>query len=187
MLGVSIIKGGFMKVFITLFLLVSLFFSTNLFAKDDTKLDAFLCNIGNIEFVDGDSFKCKGEEIRVLGVDAPELMNEKNGILKNQKMGPKAALFTQKELKDASRILIVRGGKDKYNRTLAHVMVDGDLLSVKLIKAGLGYETITKYGDNGFPLYSSEVLDTALGAPKPKFKDPYVWRQKNKKSSIVKR
>jgi endonuclease YncB( thermonuclease family) len=155
-----------------------------------TELDAYVCPIEKVKFDDGDSFKCDGVDIRVLGVDTPEITHKEHGILKNQEMGREAAAFTKKALRSANRILIIKGGKGHYGRTLAHVMLDGELLSVMLIKSGLGYETISKYGDNGFPLYASVIVEAFKSVPKPKFENPSIWRAKNQQkpsSSIVKR
>lgn len=183
------------RVLFVCFLVVGVGLTLSLLADNNVqegaaKLDSFVCTADKIEFDDGDSFKCNGENIRVLGVDTPEIIHEEHGIFEDQKMGREAAAFTKKLLSEADRIVIIRGGKDVYGRTLAHVMVDGELLSVTLIKKGFGYETISRYGNNGFPLFAAEIADAATGVPRPKFDDPYEWRAKNQRkdnSSMVKR
>ena len=59
--------------------------------------------------------------------------------------------------------------------------MDGELLAVKLIGCGLAYETVSWYGDNGFPDLAREILEASYQAPKPKFQKPYQWRKKNQK------
>jgi len=66
---------------------------------------------------------------------------------------------------------------DKYGRLLAHVFVDGELLSIHLIKAGLAYESISYYGDNGFPDLAERILKAAHESPRPPFEMPYKWRR----------
>ena len=144
-------------------------------------LDTKLCPIGLIDFDDGDSFSCAGEKIRVLGIDAPEIKHPDHGIQQDQDGGTSAASATQRALKNAKRILIVRGGKDPYGRTLAHVIVDGELLGVKLIKSGYAYENVTHFGDNGMPEFALQILEASKSYPKPKFEPPWEWRKKNQK------
>jgi len=84
-------------------------------------------------------------------------------------------------LKNAKEIKIVSTGKGKYGRTLAHVLIDGELLGVKLINAGLAYETVSRYGDNGLPEYAKQILAASKTGPKPKFENPYLWRKKHQK------
>lgn len=145
------------------------------------KLDWFRCDLSKIKFDDGDSFSCGEEQIRVLGIDTPETKHPEHGITKDQELGRKAAEFTEKLLKNAKRITIARGGKDGYGRTLAHVILDGELMGVKLIKAGLAYENVSRYGDNGLPEFALEIGEAARVAPKPEFEDPHTWRKKHQK------
>ena len=141
----------------------------------------YKCDISNISFDDGDSFACKKTMIRVLGIDTPEIMHKRQGIFVDQKYGVRASEFTKNILKSAKRIVIIPSKKDKYGRTLAHVLVDGELLGVKLIKAGLAYETISYYGDNGFPEFALQIREASKGMPKPDFMPPYLWRRKHQK------
>ena len=160
-----------------------LFTSCNaLAAKKNNKkrLDVKLCPISGIGFDDGDSFSCDGEQIRILGVDTPETRHPDHGFMKDQPMGKKATRFTYNALKKAKRILIIRGGKGYYGRTLAHVLLDGELLGVKLIKAGFAFENISRYGDNGMPEFALEISETWKSSPRPKFQDPHLWRKQNR-------
>src|SRR3989338_8064317 len=105
-------------------------------ADSFAKVESFDCPVRQIKFDDGDSFVCKGEEIRVLGIDTPEIKHPAHVIYKDQELGREAALFTKNILKNAKQVSIVRVGKDRYDRSLAHVIVDGELLAVQLIKTG---------------------------------------------------
>ncbi|MFB7155960.1 thermonuclease family protein [Lysinibacillus sp. NPDC056232] len=76
--------------------------------------------------------------VRALLVDAPEIVNKKTG--KADEYALESKQFTQKQLESASTIWLQHdlGDKqDKYSRELMHIWVDQDLLSVRLLKAGL--------------------------------------------------
>ncbi len=91
-----------------------------------------------------------------------------------------AAGFTYQTLTGAQAVTIIERGTDKYGRVLAHVVVDdGELLSVKLINAGLAYETISVYGDNGMPDIAVEIESSFYALPQPFFQNPHDWRNEH--------
>lgn len=134
-----------------------------------------------IEFGDGDSFCYRGVHIRVLGIDTPEIINEEHGIYEDQYMGREASEFTRKTLLSATTIQYIPYKRDSFGRLLAHVLVDGELLAVKLIKAGLAYETISYYGDSGFLLIAKKILKAADEMPEPPFENPRIWLRKHQR------
>lgn len=142
---------------------------------------AQVVSLARIRFDDGDTFFVDGRPIRVLGVDTPEIRHPDVGIPIDQPYGVAAAESTRALLTRAHRIEIARDGKDVYGRTLAHVFVDGRLLSVRLIEMGLGYETVSHFGDNGFPDLADRILRAAAHRPKPPFEEPYLWRREHQK------
>jgi len=128
---------------------------------------------------DGDTFFYKELTIRVLGIDAPEIIHEEHGIYEDQPYGRQAAQLTLELLKGAKTVEYLPFQLDKYGRLLAHVFVDGELLSVHLIRAGLAYETVSFYGDNGFPGLAQSILQAAKESPRPAFEKPYLWRRRH--------
>lgn len=130
---------------------------------------------------DGDTFFYKDFIIRILGIDAPEIIHKEHGIFEDQPYGQKAAAMTADVLKKATVVEYLPFQNDKYGRLLAHVFVDEELLAVRLIRAGLAYETISFYGDNGFPELAERILKAAQESPKPPFERPYRWRRKHQK------
>ncbi len=134
-----------------------------------------------IQFKDGDTFLLNGKPIRFLGIDTPEVIDSTVGIYENQPYGPIAAESTKAWILRASVAEYLPDGKDVYNRRLAHIFVDGELLAVKLIQNGLAYETVSWYGDNGFPDLARKILEAALVSAKPKFQKPHLWRKKHQK------
>jgi endonuclease YncB( thermonuclease family) len=128
---------------------------------------------------DGDTFFYKNLPIRILGIDAPEIVHKEHGIFEDQPYGRKAAEMTITILRKAKIIEYLPFQDDKYGRLLAHVFVDGKLLSIHLIRAGLAYENISYYGDNGFPDLAERILKAVRESPRPPFQQPYKWRQRH--------
>jgi endonuclease YncB( thermonuclease family) len=128
---------------------------------------------------DGDTFFYKDLAIRILGVDAPEIIHEQHGIFEDQPYGRRAAEMTVRVLSKAKVIEYLPFQNDRYGRLLAHVFVDGALLSVILIKAGLAYENVSYYGDNGFPDLAEKILKASKEYPRPSFEEPYKWRRRH--------
>jgi endonuclease YncB( thermonuclease family) len=128
---------------------------------------------------DGDSFYCGEVEIRLLGADTPEIVHYEDGIFINQDYGLAAASFTYQAITEAQHIIIKEGEIDKYGRVLAHVEIDNELLSVRLIKAGLAYETISTYGDQGFLEFADQIMTASWTAPQQKFQNPHDWRKEH--------
>ena len=123
---------------------VSLFFllliPLNVFALDKVKLD---------KCIDGDtaSFIYKKETVkfRFLSIDTPE------STTKVEEYGPEASEYTCNALKNASKIEVEfeenSSKTDKYDRYLAYVFVDGELLQEKLLYNGLAD---LKYDKNNY-------------------------------------
>ena len=92
--------------------------------------------------VDGDTAKfiMNGKEItvRFLGIDTPETVKPNTPV---QPFGKEASDFTKNKLTNASKIEIEfdenSDQKDKYDRYLAWVWVDGELIQNLIIKEGL--------------------------------------------------
>jgi micrococcal nuclease len=148
-------------------------------ARDSKKSKLIKINKSAIRPDDGDSFYYKGDPIRILGIDAPEITHKEHGIFEDQPYGRQAAAMLMDLIKKAEIIEYLPAQKDRYGRLLAHVFVDGELLSVHLIKARLAYESVSFYGDNGFPGLAEKILKAAKDASRPPFEEPYKWRRKH--------
>lgn len=140
---------------------------------------AVVIHLKDIRFDDGDTFILKETPIRFLGIDTPEIRDPAVGIFEDQPFGPAAAESTRAMIQRAHVIELAYDGRDKYNRRLAYVFVDGELLGVKLLGYGLAYETVRHYGDNGFPDLADRIIRAADAGPKPAFEPPYLWRKKH--------
>jgi micrococcal nuclease len=142
---------------------------------------AMAVTVGRIGFDDGDTIFLDGKPIRILGIDTPETAHPSVGIDTDQPYGHAAAESTRVMLLRARRIEIATDGFDRYHRRLAHVFVDGDLLAERLLGMGLAYETVSHYGDNGFPDLADRILRAAAAGPRPPFEEPYQWRRQHQR------
>ncbi|MCI8392904.1 MAG: thermonuclease family protein [Clostridia bacterium] len=103
-----------------------------------------------VESVDGYTakFELNGEKItvRFLGIDTPETVHPTKG---EEFYGKEASNFTKEILENAKKIEIEYDSnaseKDKYERHLAWIWVDGILLQEKLIKNGLATTYMLQY------------------------------------------
>jgi endonuclease YncB( thermonuclease family) len=142
---------------------------------------AAVVDVNQIKFDDGDTFVLEGTPIRFLGIDTPEIRDPGVGIDEDQPFGRAAAESTRVWILRAHVVEIAFDGRDRYNRRLAHIFIDGELLAVRLLQTGLAYETISHYGDNGFPDLADRILQAAEEGPKPAFEEPYRWRRKHQR------
>lgn len=108
--------------------------------------------------VDGDTawFNIDGEstKVRFLYIDTPESTNQ------IEPYGKEASAYTKNELTNAKTIELELNkdgdSKDKYDRLLVWVFVDGELLQEKLAKEGL----VEKFYDYGYDYtYKQEIID----------------------------
>jgi endonuclease YncB( thermonuclease family) len=134
-----------------------------------------------LEVQDGDTVVYRRVPMRFLGVDSPEIKNPGLGFFEDQPYGRDAKEYTRAELRGAKRVTYSSSGYDIYGRLLVHVFVDGYPLSLKIVEAGLGYETVSFYGDNGFPEISAKILAAARANPDLPFEHPYLWRAKHRR------
>jgi endonuclease YncB( thermonuclease family) len=136
-------------------------------------------DVADIRFDDGDTFVLDGTPIRILGIDTPEITDPAVGIYEDQPFGRAAADSTRVLVLRARTVEVAYDGRDIYERRLAHVFVDGELLAVRLIGYGLAYENVRHFGDNGFPDLADRIIRAADAGPKPAFELPYQWRKKH--------
>lgn len=131
-----------------------------------------------LEVHDGDTLWLEGRELRLLGVDTPE-----RGAPwfegDQEPWATRAADFVRRQLAAAREVrLRGRGRTDPYGRELVHVFVDGEPLGLLLVREGLAYPTVQRYGDQGFPRIAARLLREA--APPP-FPPPWRWRHAHRR------
>lgn len=139
--------------------------------------------------IDGDTVYFEGKKARLLGFDAAEMAFGGGGTgLPTRFNGDQEPWASEgrdklRQLIDYSETLEVAIAKqnDKYKRSLIHIYVNGVPVAVPMIEAGLAYETISRYGDNGFPKEAGMILKAASKSEMPKFENPHVWRRTHSK------
>jgi micrococcal nuclease len=131
---------------------------------------------------DGDTvsirWTAKDEEVvRILGIDTPETRHVEHDLPHAQPFGEEARAFALGAFAAASRIELLRAATvDPFDRTLGYLFIDGRNYSTMVVKARLAAESITQFGDNGFPKEAAEVKDAAqVQGPLP-FEPPHVFR-----------
>ncbi len=129
---------------------------------------------------DGDTIIYKNKNIRFLAVDCPETKH--SWFIGDQEpYASEAKAFTAKMINSAEKVeVILLSKRDRYGRYLGHIFVDGNSLSLLLVKNSFAYETVSLYGDNGFKKLSDKIIDAARENEKPKFREPWIWRQENR-------
>ena len=140
--------------------------------------------VQSVHVDDGDTFEivwapADTEIVRILGIDTPETKHPAHGLPRDQEYGPEARAFAQGAVAFADKIELRRAATlDPYGRTLGYFFLDGKNYSVAVVAAHLAYETVSHYGDNGFPDEAKAVQAAAQAAGTPPFEQPYVFRRK---------
>ena len=111
-------------------------------------LGLLCCNTSfadSLRVVDGDTIVLNGEKIRFSGIDTPELkqtcMNGDEKVF----CGKIAKMLLIKKIGNQTPKCISEG-KDTYKRTLAECFVNGESLSVFLVRSGYAF-SYRKYSD----------------------------------------
>jgi endonuclease YncB( thermonuclease family) len=119
------------------------------------------------------------ETIRILGIDSPETRHLEHDIPYGQPFGEEARAFAMGAFRAATRIELLRATtRDPYDRTLAYVFLDGQNYSVMIIEARLAQESISQFGDNGFPAEAAAVRKAASAAGPLAFEPPSAFRRR---------
>jgi endonuclease YncB( thermonuclease family) len=133
----------------------------------------------DIEWAKGDV-----ETVRILGIDTPETQNPEHNLPYGQAFGDEARGFAKGAFAAAQRVEVLRTAElDPYGRTLGYVFVNGVNYSVLVVRARLAAETVSHYGDNGFPREAAEVLAAAKAAGPVPFEAPHLYRQRMREVS----
>jgi len=119
------------------------------------------------------------EVVRILGIDTPEVRNPDHNLPYDQPFGREASAFARGCLATTARVELLRAAMtDGYGRTLGYIFLDDLNYSVLVVGAGLAYESVSHYGDNGFPEEAQAVLNAAERAGTPPFEPPYQFRRR---------
>jgi len=140
-------------------------------------LGLMFCNVSladNLKVIDGDTIVLNGEKIRFSGIDTPEL---KQMCMKgDQKVfcGMFAKMLLVKKIGDVTPKCI-KEGMDNYKRTLAECFIDGESLSVFLVRSGYAF-AYRKYSKK-FIKEEEFAKKNKLGMWSMKFEFPWNFRK----------
>ena len=128
----------------------------------------------NVRVVDGDTIVLNGEKIRFSGIDTPEL--KQTGINGDEKVfcGKIAKMLLIKKIGNQTPKCIIEG-KDAYKRTLAECFVNGESLSVFLVRSGYAF-AYRKYSDK-FIKDEEFAKENKLGMWAMTFQYPWDFRK----------
>ena len=129
-----------------------------------------------LKVVDGDTIILNGEKIRFAGIDTPEL---KQKCIKNDQKVLCGVLAKKLLLEkiDNKTPECIREGKDIYKRTLAECFINGESLSVFLVRNGYAF-AYRKYSDK-FIKEEEFAKKNKNGLWSMKFEYPWDFRKKN--------
>lgn len=128
--------------------------------------------------LDGDTYRVHGREVRLLGVDTPECAAPWFSGDQEPWAG-RAAAFARERIARAGRaVLLSWGRRDRFERELVHLVLDGEPLAVALAEAGLAFPTVDRFGDGGFPGIAAQVRERAAACP---FQEPWRWRRTHRR------
>jgi len=117
------------------------------------------------------------ETVRIIGIDTPETQHFPHNIPYPQPFGEEARGFASGAFAAATTIELLRAPTlDQYGRTLGYFFLNGKNYSVLVIAARLAEESVTQFGDNGFPQEAAAVLKAARAAGPLPFESPASYR-----------
>lgn len=122
------------------------------------------------EAIDGDSLKVAGLEIRLKGIDAPELAQWcQNRVGRDYACGVEAKAWLRSRLRTGAVICAIEG-KDRYGRLLGLCRRGNELLNATMVREGKAVD----YGD--FPTEEEEARRTGAGLWSGRFVMPSEHR-----------
>ena len=133
-----------------------------------------ICFADDLKIVDGDTIVLNGEKIRFSGIDSLELkqtcMNGDEKIF----CGKFAKMLLIKKIGNETPKCIKKG-KDVYKRTLAECFINGESLSIFLVRSGYAF-AYRKYSDK-FIKDEDFAKKNKLGVWSMKFHYPWNFRK----------
>jgi endonuclease YncB( thermonuclease family) len=145
--------------------------------------------VDSIDVGDGDTVVIRwGEEdveiVRILGIDTPETRNIAHNLPFAQPFGEQATAFARGAFAAATNVELLRADQmDPYGRTLGYLFINSNNFSVMVVRARLAAESVSHYGDNGFPEEAQAVLEAARAAGPLPFEPPFQYRRRMREVS----
>jgi endonuclease YncB( thermonuclease family) len=127
---------------------------------------------GRPEIIDGDSLRLSGREVRLAGIDAPEIKQDCERAGRNYPCGRDARRALVTSIGNNDIICQVKG-LDRYGRSLAKCTRDGRDLGAELVSRGFAIA----YGD--YDSEEAQARHARLGVWAGNFERPADWRRRH--------
>src|SRR5215211_3174989 len=124
---------------------------------------------GGAHIIDGDSLRVQGVEIRLKGVDAPEMHQVCSRAGQAYRCGEVARRALQARIADRPLACRIEG-RDRYARSLARCRVGGQDLGAWLVREGLAV------GYRDYEAEEASARGRSAGLWAGEFDRPSVWR-----------
>ena len=145
--------------------------------------------VDRIDVGDGDTVVIRWgendeETVRILGIDTPETRNPDHNLPYDQSFGREATSFARGAFAVATQVELLRTEQtDPYGRTLGYLFLNGKNFSALIVRARLAAESVSHYGDNGFPDEAQAVIEAARAAGPLSFEPPHQYRRRMRELS----
>ncbi len=130
-----------------------------------------------VSVVDGDSLRAGGREIRLSGIDAPELAQTCRDASGREWACGRAAR-SRLEALVAQGVTCADRGQDRYGRTLAVCSAQGIDIGAALVREGLAVNFMT----GGYAAQEDAARAEARGIWSGAFERPEQWRRRHPRS-----
>ena len=127
---------------------------------------------GVAQVTDGDSLRVNGIEIRLKGIDAPELRQTCEREGRPYRCGQEARSVLLRRLSE-SEITCRIEGRDRYRRALATCSLDGDDIGAWLVEQGWAV------GYRDYEREEARARSRSVGLWAGTFQRPVEWRREN--------
>ena len=133
----------------------------------------------NASAIDGDSLRVDGRDIRLLGIDAPELRQTCRDERGRDWACGREAHALLRQLVSRGTVTCASSAKDRYGRTLARCSA-GDVADVgeALVRAGYAID----FMKGGYGAAEAEARAAKRGIWRGEFEQPRDWRAKNRRA-----
>jgi endonuclease YncB( thermonuclease family) len=134
--------------------------------------------LASVRVIDGDSLRVDGQEIRLVGIDAPELHQTCGNAQGREWQCGRAARVRLVELVSGGGVACKNYGRDRYGRTLAVCSASNvaDLGEV-LVREGYAVNLAIDYG--GYPAAEREAQSNRSGVWQGDLERPKDWRRRH--------
>ena len=124
--------------------------------------------------IDGDTIILEGRKIRFSGIDAPEINQKCSSKKKIIECGKKSKNLLINKISD-NEIKCLLKGKDHRKRSLGECFVNGESLSVYMVRNGYAFD-YKKYSKNKYNDYEEFAKLNMLGMWSMEFEFPWDLR-----------